>query len=299
MAFDSQKNIYTAGSNYTSAEIKKLDANGNEITGGGFPVLRDRGGFWEGFGAGYMNALLIDEQDNLIAQQYYYGGDAFTRWAAYKFNSTGAQQWLAEFASAPSGPLGLARHPLNGDIFILATENGTMRIRRYDSAGVENLTGWPIAHSDDSGNTREQFMVFSRDGNTFFTNGMHFTGGKQRWQIRSFSITGNEIFAGWPKQFDYGTAGSEYGVSLVINKSNEIYALGQVNLTGQYQIVIRKFKADGTEIIAGWPVTIGPIGGTATYSDTMVLDSFENLVVGFSVDTDLFVRRYSAEGVRN
>lgn len=299
LVFDKQKNILTAGGNYTQAQIRKFDRAGTEVTGGGYPIVKDRGGFWEGFGGGYMNALLIDEQENLYGLQYYYGGDAFTRWAAYKFNSAGVEQWMVEFASAPSGPLGMARHPLNGDIFILATENGTMRIRRYDGAGNENLTGWPIAHSDDSGNTLEQSMAFSPDGSTFFTNGMYLSGGKQRWQIRHFSLWGSEIFSGWPRQFDYLTASNEYGISIVVNTSGEIYALGQVNLTGQYQIIIRKFEPNGTEITAGWPITIGPINSASTYSESLVLDSFENVIVGFYADTRLYVRRYSANGVQN
>jgi hypothetical protein len=83
------------------------------------------------------------------------------------------------------------------------------------------------------------------------------------------------MLPGWPR---YVASGHAYGTGVVIDANGDIVACGSSGPTGRDQILLAKYRPDGSAV-EGWPKSLKPVAGQGAFSYDVIQDADGNLVV--------------------
>jgi len=155
---------------------------------------------------------------------------------------------------------------------------GQLLVAKYDRDG-QLLPGWPKFHTDPVYNWNEgQDVALDEEGNMAIA-GYSIVGGRS-WVFSMWMLAPDgSILPGWPQ---YVASDRAYGVGVTVDSNGDIVACGASGPTGQDQILLAKYRKDGTPV-EGWPKAYVPVAGQKAFSYDIMQDADGNLViVGFA-----------------
>jgi len=175
-------------------------------------------------------------------------------------------------------------------------------VRKFSPTGTQ-LADWPIDHNN--GADAVTALVVDNTNSVYVggysTNIAGPTSGRD-WRIIKYNSAGTVV---WDIHLDGGRNGGDTLQALAVDGQLNVYAAGYgSDYVGQgsgFDWLIKKFRADGTEITAGWNKTVnGQIGTDIPYAMTIANNAL--YVVGSyspQFDTDGHVRKYALDGTED
>ncbi len=178
--------------------------------------------------------------------------------------------------------------------------NFDMRLKKYDAAGNEVSAGWDLNFDDgNSDYGSNNCMGVDSEGNIYIAYWAYLPSTGYDWRIRKFAPSGAEA-AGWDKRV--GTDGSGRSgtpVALLVDSSDEVYAVGITVFEGtNNDWQIKKYHSDGTEIAAGWDKIEG-VPATSDYPVSAALGPDRSLYVLGVINGTYLVKKYSPNGAED
>jgi hypothetical protein len=159
---------------------------------------------------------------------------------------------------------------------------GELIVGKYSQEG-KALPGWPKLYTDPYYQWNEgQDVVVDSKGNITVT-GYTITSTHQFYMaIWRFDSNGKPL-AGWPR---YPVGSPAYGTGVIVDGNGSIFACGSSGTTGSNQMVLAKYRPNGTAA-AGWPKTYQIPGSQRNFAYDLIQDSDGNLVVaGYTEGAD-------------
>jgi uncharacterized delta-60 repeat protein len=208
-----------------------------------------------------------------------------------KYNTSGTIQWQRRLSNSSGQDLGNSvAVDSSGNVYIFGYSNqsGTTdcQIAKYDTSGTiqwqRTLSGGTeIGYSvavDSSGNSYVcGYTSFGVSGTWGFIIAKYNTSGTIQWQRRLDS------------------SGQDYGYSVAVDSSGNVYVCGQSNASGTDDIQIAKYDTSGT---IQWQRTLG--GGASDVGYSIAVDSSSNVYVcGYSNASgtvDIQIAKYNTSG---
>jgi uncharacterized delta-60 repeat protein len=275
ITIDSSNNIYVTGTSkgtvgFAGVLIVKYNTSGavqwqRTLSN----VLGDQGNFLDTDSSGNVyiagQGVNFGESNNIILAKY---------------NSSGTIQWQRKLVTANSETaLGIAVDS-SGNSYIAGASNNSgttdIQIAKYNSSGTiqfQRLLG-------RSGQTNGQSIVLD-SSNNFYVCGFSTAGvGNFRFQIAKYNSSGT---IQWQRKLGTAT-GNNFGYSITVDSSDNIYAFGQTGVSGTTDFIIAKLPNDGS--LTG-TYTVGAY--SYTYEASTLTDDVSSLTDSAATFTDLSV----------
>ncbi|MCG3155930.1 MAG: hypothetical protein DKINENOH_02538 [bacterium] len=289
LKLDEHGNVYVAGWSYgvgTSVDyaVVKYDNAGVEQW-----RARYNG---PGNGQDFINALAVDEQENVYVTGSSLGADQNTDFATIKYNAAGEERWVARYSGQAQSSSDVAYDlavNASGEVIVtgssLELDTGfDFTTIKYDRDGVEQ---WR-SHYNGSGRFADHAYALALDaaGNTYVT-GFNATvkynsAGVQQWAASSQSLT-------------------EGGKFIRLDRAGNVYVLGQgrsaPGVLGLDYLLV-KFNSHGIE---QWHARYDGPGKSLDEPSDMVLDERGNVYVtgksaGSGTSDDFATIKYDSAG---
>lgn len=207
--------------------------------------------------------------------------------------------WLLPFLFARSGPTAMLLVGNN-------TAQTAAMIRKFSLSGEEDLN-W---RKDLDGAGVDAIFYSIRqasDGSIYVAGGQQIAGADWGTWIKKFSREGSEVLAGWDKTSN-ATANNDWWDTVLTDSTGAVYVSGREDVnTGIGDGRIRKYSADGTEIVAGWSKLISS-GAGRDGLDGMCMDNNQNIyaVLGrnnhtnpTATDNAWWIKKYDQAGTED
>lgn len=304
--------VYVGGnttSSYGIWHIKKYDLNGNEDTGGVFPISKDwvnTTGNWDA-----LYTLAVDGAGNILGgggvsegttNGVNLGITAFdpatgaivTGWetSTHNFSYNGVSHgYFESVLVAGDGSV----YACGFDTF---DNGGAFMIRKFSSDGTHQAS-WDKDFTTTSG------AVGSGPARCYgsaedSTGALYFVGSIDtgEWSIKKFNPDGSEITTGWDKAVAIGD-NNAWIKSIAIDGNDNVYATGfgenVVHASSGADIVLRAWDADGNEL-TGFAKEYDGGGDTNDGGNTLVIDGDALYLGGYANDgtsNNLVIKKFS------
>lgn len=206
----------------------------------------------------------------------------------------------------------------NGNVYVIGYEadaagantHDDWRIRKFDSAGVEDTANWDKTINGAS-NRDDRAMDIAIDG----ANNVYVIGTTNYdwqdsyditsdWWIKKFSSAGVEDTVHWNKTIDAGTLTDDEPYAIGIDGSGSVYVVGCYGTGGSFQFTgwwIKKFAADGTEDTTNWNKKLASGSGWLMAARAVDFDSSGNVYVAGTLNDykSWVLRKFSSSGVED
>ncbi|MEW6555253.1 MAG: hypothetical protein AB1384_13325 [Actinomycetota bacterium] len=151
---------------------------------------------------------------------------------------------------------------------------GQLIVAKYSPRG-EVLPGWPKFYTDPVYRWNEgEDVALDGEGNIAIA-GYSIVDGRS-WVYSVWLLdAGGDMLPGWPQ---YVASSQAYGTGVIFDSSGEVIACGASGPTGHENIVLARFKRDGS-MVEGWPKVLQPVAGQGAFSYDLMQDGAGNLVV--------------------
>ncbi|MBN2028530.1 MAG: hypothetical protein JW854_17395 [Actinobacteria bacterium] len=155
---------------------------------------------------------------------------------------------------------------------------GQLLVAKYDRSG-QLLPGWPKFHTDPVYRWNEgEDVALDEEGNMAIA-GYSIVNGRS-WVFSMWMLAPDgTILPGWPQ---YVASDHAYGTGVIVDSNGDILACGACGPTGHDQILLAKYRSDGTPV-EGWPKAYNPVAGQGAFSYDIIQDADGDLmVVGYA-----------------
>ncbi|MBN1385344.1 right-handed parallel beta-helix repeat-containing protein, partial [Candidatus Woesearchaeota archaeon] len=287
IAVDPLGNVYTAGEVSVGAtpdfQIVKYDAGGNIL-------------WTEDYDGGYDDSIYAVTTD--AAGDVYFTGESHngTKYTmlTFKYNSTGDYQFNMTYDSGGSNndvPTGIVVDSegniyVGGFSYIDGTNKNDFVIFKYDDTGSYI---WDV--NFDSGGQDYAWDLAIDDSDNLYISGGAETGGDSDILVVKYNSSGDYQ---WNATYDSGGE-DDYGWRVDADDSGNVYVTGQVNGSGDYDIITVKYGRGGNY---NWDVTYD--SGGDDYAAGLAVDSLGYIyfsgVSDLGVSDNLMTFKYNDEG---
>jgi len=300
IALDVAGNVYVAGY-----------SNGGPTSGNDFTIVKYNSAGTEqwvkrytgpGTNSDYVEGLAVDNVGNVFITGRSYGGPATREdYTTVKYNSSGAEQWVARYngpASTFDFPKDLAIDQV-GNVFVTGASYGTTGIDdfatvKYNSSGVQQ---WVSRHGG-TGNDQANVVVLDQNGNVYVTGSSSrpVTYADGDFTTIKYNPSGIEqwiaYYRGWRDSFAFTTAISSDGAGgAYVSGWSQTY-LGTEDYT------TLRYDAQGREL---WIQRYNGSADSADRASALTVDPSGNVIVtGTSRGTndDYATVKYSPAGMQ-
>lgn len=156
-------------------------------------------------------------------------------------------------------------------------------IKKYDANGVEDTVAWNQSYDGPASVTDEaQSVALAADGSVYVVGEFEVMGEFQNIHMKKFIAAGLEDIVGWSKTLNGSQFVNDLATGVAVNAAGEVYVAGyQAEAATSEDWFIRKYAADGTEIVGGWNKLIDGGGGAGQeLLRALTLDASGNVFVG-------------------
>lgn len=180
-------------------------------------------------------------------------------------------------------------------------------IKKYDANGVEDTAAWNQSYDGPANVTDEAFSVaLATDGSVYVVGEFEVVGEFQNIHMKKFSPSGLEDVVGWSKTINGSAFLNDLATGVAVNAAGDVYVAGyQAEGPTNEDWFIRKYAADGSEVLAGWNKLFDG-GGTAGQEllRALALDPAGNVFVGGRLNPTLgndewTIKKYAGTGVED
>lgn len=232
IAVDNAGNIYVAGQTWAGTEAE-LDYTTIKYSPSGDQqwVATYNG---PGDGSDYILSLAVDTPGNVYVTGYGDGGVA-NDFATIKYNSLGAQQWVAAY----NGPGDLGDHARSlaldpsGNVYVTGESYGGSTTRndyatiKYNSSGIQQ---W-VSRYNGPGNLDDRAYSLALDnaGNVYVTGGSIAAGVNSDYATVKYNTDGVQQ---WVIRYEGPAAGNDVGASIAVDNGGSVSVAGYSIGTG-------------------------------------------------------------------
>lgn len=243
VAIDNQNNVFIAGAswrNFPSSEyiIIKYDETGNEL--------------WRKFYNGsaetidYINAIVIDESQNIYVTGQSTGITSGFDYATIKYDNDGNQLWVARYNGSGNGEdrANAVAVDNTGNVYVTGTGEGDYVTAKYNSDGIEQ---WVVSYEGTAtGSDEACSIVIDDSSNIYITGRSEGSGTGYDFATIKYDVDGIEQ---WAIRFDGSGSGSDKANSIGIDGSDNVYVAGMSMGSGtDYDYAVIKYSQQQTGI---------------------------------------------------
>ncbi|NTV79881.1 MAG: hypothetical protein HGA24_00440, partial [Candidatus Aminicenantes bacterium] len=247
--------------------------------------------------------ITIDTAGNIYVAGQSYGTGTDQDYATVKYNSSGAEQWVARYNGIINGfeyPAMIAVDA-RGNVYV--TGNSSLQIGDYDIATVkynsEGVEQWVATYNGPAnGWDRAHALAVDASGNVYVTGDSNGSGTSSDYVTVKYNSAGVQL---WVARYDGPGNAVDTAYSIALDPAGNVYVTGFSTGSGtDYDYATVKYSSSGTE---QWVARYnGPASGQ-DWATAIALDSSGNVyVTGFSVATgtgsDYATIKYNGSGVQ-
>lgn len=180
-------------------------------------------------------------------------------------------------------------------------------IKKYDANGTEDTAAWNITINGPANVTDEAHSVaLAADGSVYVVGELEQSVTFQDTHMKKFSAAGLEDVVGWSKTVSGSSSVNDLATGVAVNSAGEVYVAGYQTEAGTSEDwFIRKYAADGTEIVGGWNKLFdgGAMAGQELLR-ALALDTSGNVFAGgrlnpTSTNDEWTIKKYDPAGVED
>jgi uncharacterized delta-60 repeat protein len=275
---DNLGNVYVAGNSpgETSANditTIKYDSAGQEQW-----VQRYNGPGNSDDGTNGTNAITVDSSGNVYVAGWSAGTEN-TDYVVIKYNSNGDQQWAERYNGSGNGydaPYGIALDS-SGNVYVTGSSAGDGTGSDYTTIkfNTDGVQQWAQSY-DGSGNGYDAALALAVDAsdNVYVTGLSTAQNGVGDCVTIKYDTNGNQQ---WVKAYDGLANGNDYGNSVTVDDSGNVYVTGSSAgaKTGQDYLTI-KYDSSGQQL---WASTYSSPGSSWDEGRSIGLDGSGNVYV--------------------
>ncbi len=217
-------------------------ATGYSVTTGGtqFTTIKyDSAGYFKwikyyssaGNFANVATAIALDANENVYVAGFSADGNGVADYATLKYDSAGNQQWVARY----NGPADSADHPTSlavdnsGNVYVtgyspgIGSRNDYATVK-YNSAGTQQ---WAARYNGPgNGDDQPHSLRIDNNSNVYVTGSSMGSGTGYDYATIKYNSSGVQQ---WIMRYDNSLNANDYGSSLVIDNSGNVYVTGEAN----------------------------------------------------------------------
>ena len=271
-------NVYVAGNSPGATSANDITTIKYNSSGQQQWVQRYNGPGNSDDGTNGTNAIAVDSSGNVYVTGWS-AGEANTDYVVIKYNSNGDQQW-AERYNGPGNdydaPYGIALDS-SGNVYVTGTSTGDGTGFDYTTIKFNNDGQQQWAKSyNGTGNSYDAGLALAVDasGNVYVTGVSTAQNGLGDCVTIKYDTDGNQQ---WTKTYDGPANGNDYGNSVTIDGSGNVYVTGSSAgaKSGQDYLTI-KYDPSGQQL---WASTYSSPGSNWDEGRSVALDGSGNVYV--------------------
>jgi uncharacterized delta-60 repeat protein len=252
-------------------------------------------------GDDHPTAMVIDGFGNVYVTGASYGSGTSRDYATVKYNSSGAEQWVARY-NGPDNFHDFATAlavDASGNIYVTGYSWGSgtaydYATVKYNNSGVEQ---W-IARYNGPGNDDDYAITIAVDasGNVYVTGASYGSGTSRDYATVKYNSSGEEQ---WVARYNGPGNADDYAAALVIDASGNVYVTGESWGSGtSFEYATVKYNSSGTE---QWVARYNGPGNSGDYATAIAVDASGNVYVtgwsyGQGTSNDYATVKYNSSG---
>ncbi len=260
---------------------------------------------YNGTGNGYDEAtsLNVDASGNIYVAGASTGSGSNKDFTVVKYNSNGITQWVARYNGTGNNldDAYLVKSDNSGNVYVSGASTGTNSgldycVVKYNSSGVQQ---WVYRYNGSGNGVDEVYSLqVENSGNVYITGySKGITSGDDICTIK-INQSGSMV---WLKRFNGSDNNDDYGNSIQIDNSGNIYVTGAVTQTGSDQDYITiKYDSNGNQV---WIVIYNGPGNGEDFPSSNAIDAQGNIYVtgystGIGTQRDYCTIKYNNSGIQ-
>jgi uncharacterized delta-60 repeat protein len=250
----------------------------------------------------YGNSIAVDDSGNVYVSGTSYGSGTVSDYATIKYNSLGAQQWVARYNGPGNNNDWNSSIAVDGsgNVYVTGNSDGTIASLRdyatikYNSAGVQQ---W-VKRYNGSGSQDDFAYSIGLDGsaNVYVTGYSTGSGTGLDYATIKYSTTGVQQ---WVARYDGPGNSNDWARSLAVDSSGNVYVTGWsygIGTNTDYATI--KYSTTG---VRQWISRYNGPGNSGDAASSIALDGSGNVYVtgqsyGSGINSDYATVKYSATG---
>ena len=275
---DKLGNVYVAGNSPGDTSANDITTIKYNSAGQQQWVQRYNGPGNSDDGTNGTNAIAVDDSGNVYVAGWSAGTEN-TDYVVIKYNGDGDQQWAQRYNGPGNdydAPYGIALD-ISGNVYVTGTSTGDgtgfdYTTIKYDNDGQQQ---W-VKSYNGTGNSYDAALALAVDdsGNVYVTGTSTAQNGAGDCVTIKYDTDGNQQ---WAKTYDGPANGNDYGNSVTVDSSGNVYVTGSSAgaKTGQDYLTI-KYNPSGQQL---WASTYSSPGSNWDEGRSIGLDGSGNVYV--------------------
>jgi uncharacterized delta-60 repeat protein len=294
IAVDSSGNVYVTGYSWGSGSGADYATVKYNSTGAEQWASRYNG---SGNGNDYAWAIAVDSSGNVYVTGWSWGSGTLSDYATVKYNSAGAEQWVATYDNASGDD---EAHSIavdsSGNVYVTGASEGSggnvnYATIKYNSGGVQQ---WVARYNNSSSGDGAYAIAVDSSGNVYVTGYSVDPVTGADYATIKYNSAGVQQ---WVARYNGPGNSSDTTNAIAVDSSGNVYVTGPSigSGTGQDYATI-KYNSAGAE---QWVARYNGPGNGQDYAYSLAVDSLGNVyVAGHSYNTtnDYAIVKYNSAG---